>query len=123
MTDFPIHTTETAPEASRARLQGAQDALGFIPNLYATMAEAPAVLEGYQTLADIFGKSDLNATELQVIMMTNNVKNGCEYCMAAQTVLEVVLGTGLKVISNYTNHIASTPVDAAFAPNAWTKAA
>jgi len=53
MTDFPIHTTETAPEASRARLQGAQDALGFIPNLYATMAEAPAVLEGYQTLADI----------------------------------------------------------------------
>ena len=49
MTDFPIHTTETAPEASRARLQGAQDALGFIPNLYATMAEAPAVLEGYQT--------------------------------------------------------------------------
>jgi len=184
MTDFPIHTAETAPEGSRARLEGAQKALGFIPNLYATMAEAPAVLEGYQTLADIFGKSDLNATELQVIMMTNNVQNGCEYCMAAhttlsqmqgvseeniaalregtpfsdpklealrtfaaivngsrgrpsdaeieaflaagytkQTVLEVVLGTGLKVISNYTNHIASTPVDAAFAPNAWTKVA
>jgi len=184
MTDFPIHTTETAPEGSRARLQAAKDALGFIPNLYATMAEAPAVLEGYQTLAGIFEKSDLNMTELQVIMMTNNVENGCGYCMAAhttlsqmqgidadvvtalrdgtpfadpklnalrtfaalvnqtrgypaeadiqaflaagytkQTVLEVVLGTGLKVISNYTNHIASTPVDAAFSPNAWTKAA
>jgi len=181
MTDFPIHRPETAPEAARGRLQAAQDALGFVPNLYATMAEAPAVLEGYQTLAGIFEKSDLNMTELQIIMMTNNVENGCEYCMAAhttlcqmqgveadvvtalrdgtpiadpklealrvfarvvntsrgypkdsdiqallaagytkQTVLEVVLGTGLKVISNYTNHIASTPVDAAFAPNAWS---
>lgn len=37
-----------------------------------------------------------------------------------QTVLEVVLGTAYKVLSNYTNHIASTEVDAAFAPNAWS---
>lgn len=44
-----------------------------------------------------------------------------------QTVLEVVLGTAFKVLSNYTNHIADTELDAAFAPNAWredqTKAA
>ena len=31
-----------------------------------------------------------------------------------QTVLEVILGTSLKVMSNYTNHIASTPLDNAF---------
>ncbi len=37
-----------------------------------------------------------------------------------QTVLEVVLGTAYIVLSNYTNHIASTEVDAAFAPNAWS---
>ncbi len=36
-----------------------------------------------------------------------------------QTVLEVILGTALKVMSNYTNHIAGTPLDDAFAPNAW----
>lgn len=30
-------------------------------------------------------------------------------------VLEVVLGVGMKTISNYLNHIAATPVDAAFA--------
>jgi uncharacterized peroxidase-related enzyme len=33
--------------------------------------------------------------------------------------LEVVVGIALKTLSNYTNHLASTPVDAAFAPNAW----
>ncbi|MEQ8802410.1 MAG: carboxymuconolactone decarboxylase family protein [Haliea sp.] len=37
-----------------------------------------------------------------------------------QTVLEVILGTSLKVMSNYTNHIAQTPLDAAFKPNAWS---
>lgn len=37
-----------------------------------------------------------------------------------QSVLEVILGTSLKVMSNYTNHVAATEVDAAFAPNAWT---
>jgi AhpD family alkylhydroperoxidase len=30
-------------------------------------------------------------------------------------VLEVVLGVGMKTVSNYVNHIAATPVDAAFA--------
>lgn len=34
-------------------------------------------------------------------------------------IYEVVLGVGLKVISNYANHIAETPVDAAFAPFKW----
>ena len=51
------------------------------------MAEAPALLEGYQTLAGIFDKSDLNATERQVVLMTNNVLNGCSYCMAAHTTI------------------------------------
>ncbi|MFG0260133.1 MAG: carboxymuconolactone decarboxylase family protein [Phycisphaerales bacterium JB041] len=39
-----------------------------------------------------------------------------------RTVLEVVLGTALKVMSNYTNHIASTPLDSAFAAVEWSPA-
>ena len=181
MTSFPIHTPETAPADARPILEDAQKGLGFIPNLYATMAESPRLLDGYKTLAAIFGNTNLSDTEQQVIMMTNNVLNGCVYCMAAhttlsqmqgvaedditalrdgtpfadpklnalrvfttvifetrgwpkdadiatflaagytkQTVLEVILGTSLKVMSNYTNHIAETPVDAAFTKNVWT---
>ena len=40
-----------------------------------------------------------------------------------QQVLEVILGVGLKTISNYTTHIAGTPLDAAFEPVEWIKAA
>lgn len=35
-------------------------------------------------------------------------------------VLAVILGVSLKVISNYTNHVAETPVNEAFQKHAWT---
>ncbi|MGO4911927.1 carboxymuconolactone decarboxylase family protein [Leeuwenhoekiella sp. W20_SRS_FM14] len=36
-------------------------------------------------------------------------------------VLEVILGLSQKVISNYTNHIANTPIDAPFEKFTWKK--
>jgi uncharacterized peroxidase-related enzyme len=36
-----------------------------------------------------------------------------------QQVLEVVLGIGMKTLSNYTNHIAGTELDAPFGHRAW----
>ena len=147
MTTFTQHTIETAPDSARPFLEAAKNAYSFVPNLLGNMAAAPALLEGYMTLAGIFEKTDLSETERQIILMTNNRLNGCTYCMAAhttisqmskdehevdaflaagysaQSVLEVILGTSLKVMSNYTNHIARTELDDAFAPNAWTDAA
>ena len=38
-----------------------------------------------------------------------------------QQVLEIILGLSQKVISNYTNHIANTPVDAPFEAFKWSK--
>ncbi|RUL87950.1 carboxymuconolactone decarboxylase family protein [Tautonia sociabilis] len=42
---------------------------------------------------------------------------------APHQVLEVVLGVGMKTLSNYTNHIAHTPLDPQFSPAAWTSTA
>jgi len=36
-----------------------------------------------------------------------------------QAVFEVILGTSLKVMSNYVNHVAQTPLDEAFKADAW----
>lgn len=36
-------------------------------------------------------------------------------------VLEVILGLSQKVISNFVNHVAKTPVDTMFEPYSWTK--
>ncbi|MFT5892086.1 MAG: alkylhydroperoxidase family enzyme [Dokdonia sp.] len=40
---------------------------------------------------------------------------------AQRQVLDIILGVSQKVISNYTNHIANTPVDVPFQKFAWTK--
>ena len=40
-----------------------------------------------------------------------------------QQVLEIILGLSQKIISNYTNHIGNTPVDAPFEKFAWSKKA
>jgi AhpD family alkylhydroperoxidase len=37
-------------------------------------------------------------------------------------VLDVILGVGMKTLSNYTNHIADTPLDPAWAEQEWTPA-
>lgn len=38
-------------------------------------------------------------------------------------ILEVILGISQKIMSNYTNHFANTPIDAPFTSLAWTKVA
>ena len=40
-----------------------------------------------------------------------------------QNILEVILVVGMKTLSNYTNNIAETPLDSAFEPAKWQKAA
>jgi alkylhydroperoxidase family enzyme len=36
-----------------------------------------------------------------------------------QNALEVLLGVAMKTLSNYANHLTDTPLDAAFANEAW----
>ena len=58
-----IQSVETAPAASRDLLRAVQSKFGFVPNMLGAFANAPAVLEGYLTLAGIFDKSSLSPTE------------------------------------------------------------
>ncbi len=182
MTEFNVHTIDSAPEGSKPTLTQAQRAMGFVPNLYGVMAESPAMLQAYAALGGIFeSKSSFTATQRQVVLITTIFENECDYCMAAHStiagmqrvpedvvqalrrgepisdpalealsaftrkvvrergwvsqddvqefldagyskaqVLEVVLGIGMKVLSNYANHIAKTPVDEAFQAHTWT---
>lgn len=40
-----------------------------------------------------------------------------------ENLLEVVLGVGFKTLSNYTNHLVDTPIDAAFEQAIWSREA
>lgn len=183
MSNFKIHSKESAPSESKPLLENSIKSFGMIPNLHAVMAESPAVLEAYQKLHYLFSeKTIFNADELTVVWQTINVENNCHYCVPAHTaiahmmkvdatiidalrnqtslpneklqvlhettlkivnnrgvlsneevnafknagytnqhLLEILLGYSQKILSNYTNHLAETPVDEPFQKFAWSK--
>lgn len=84
---YNIHTETTAPESARQILTQVKGKFGFIPNLLGTMANAPALLKGYLTLAEIFDSSSFTPTERQIVLLATSRANGCAYCMAAHTVI------------------------------------
>ena len=180
--DFNIYTLETAPTDSKEALVQTKETFGFIPNLEGIFAESPALLKGSMALWDLFTTTSFTEIEQQIIYLTANYENGCNYCMAAHTglakmvgipeediqalrkgtplqdaklqalreftqrmvsargwvsdreiedflaagytkqqVLEVILGIAIKVMHNYTNHIAKTPLDKQFKVHSWSK--
>lgn len=179
MTDFTIHTMNTAPEASQPLLEDSIASFGMIPNLHGIMAESPSVLLSYKFLHTQAQNTSFSAEELTVVWQTANVEHACHYCVPAHTgiaksmkvddsitdalrnktplpgklevlrettkailvdrgnpdgvqlaaffevgytkqqLLEIILILAQKVMSNYINHLADTPVDKAFAKYEW----
>ncbi|MDT8340519.1 MAG: carboxymuconolactone decarboxylase family protein [Longimicrobiales bacterium] len=180
MSDFPLHTAETAADAGGKALERAEQGFGFAPNLIRVLAEAPSAAHAYLDLGSRFGETSLSPVEQQVVLLTTSFENGCDYCMAAHSmvagmagmdgptltalrsgdslpdarlealrsftrtvvrdrarvspegvraflaagftranVLEVITGVAMKTLSNYTNHLADTPLDEAFADQRW----
>lgn len=87
MTDFVVHTAQTALAPAGEKLAQIGKAWGFVPNLHGVLAESPETLEGYDTLFGLVGKTTLTPIEQQVAFLAVNYENECEYCMAGHTAL------------------------------------
>ena len=66
------------------------------------------------TLSVVRGRGNVDDAEVQAFLDAGFTK---------RQILEVVLGVSQKVMSNYTNHLANTPVDRPFQKFDWQKAA
>lgn len=84
-----------------------------IDSLRANMPIADPRLEALRTFAAIVNEKRgwPEESEIEAFLAAGYTR---------QTVMDVILGTSLKVMSNYTNHIAQTRLDDAFILNAWT---
>ncbi|MDD4978435.1 MAG: carboxymuconolactone decarboxylase family protein [Gallionella sp.] len=87
MTTFTIHTPTDAPAASQEMLAAVQNKYGFVPNLFGEFAAAPAAISSYLALGGALEKSSLTPTEQQVVLIATSVENGCEYCVAAHSLV------------------------------------
>jgi len=87
MSEFTIHTLDSAPDKSKPLIQNTKQKLGFIPNLLAVMAESPATLESYLSLGQLFDKTSFTVTERQLILLSISRYRNCCYCLAAHGTL------------------------------------
>ena len=85
MSQFIVPTKEQVSPASQQAFDSLQKALGFVPNLFATMAHSDNGLPRY--LAFSSAKSSLSNKEKEVVNLVVSEVNGCEYCLSAHTVL------------------------------------
>lgn len=85
MSTFKLHTITSAPAKSAPILEAANKGLGFVPNLFAHLAESPAALQAYKDLGTLVEKSALTPEEQQVVLISVSVENHCGYCVAAHS--------------------------------------
>ena len=78
----------SAQGAQKEILDRAVQQVGFLPNMYANMANAPAVLSTYLHGYSLFRtESGLSPAEQEVVFLAISQVNGCNYCTAAHSML------------------------------------
>ncbi|OAI17551.1 carboxymuconolactone decarboxylase family protein [Methylomonas koyamae] len=87
MSQFKIHSIQTAPGIAQPLLEGSLKKYGFVPNLHGGLAEAPAALKAYIDLTALFDQISFSPTERQVILLAVSVENHCTYCVAAHSMI------------------------------------
>lgn len=89
---------EQATDATRPLLEGVQKKIGFLPNVFKTLAHAPAVLAAYLQHSAALGKTSLSAIEKEAIFLATSQVNGCDYCLAAHTLFAGKAGLSAQEI-------------------------
>ncbi len=88
LNSLPALNLETATGAQKEILEIAQKQVGFIPNMYANMANVPGVLSTYLHGYGLFRKdSGFTPTEQEVVFLAVSQTNGCKYCTAAHSMI------------------------------------
>ncbi len=98
MTTFPVHTIESAPAASRNSLEGLLKEIGFVPNLVASMAESPSLIEAFIAVRSVLGRSAFTPLEREVISLAVSFENDCTYCMAVHSTFAKMQGASAELL-------------------------
>ena len=80
-------TLDTATGDAKNTLEAIKGQIGMIPNIYATFAQSPKVLDGYLAFSDALSKGALSAALREQIALATAGANGCDYCASAHTAL------------------------------------
>ncbi len=85
MATFTVPTRQEVSETNQAIFDNLEKAVGFVPNLYATLASSDNALKNFLDFAN--AKSSLKTREKEVINLAVSEFNKCQYCLSAHTAI------------------------------------
>lgn len=95
---YVAHTSETAPALAADGLRQLHAAVGRVPNLAATMAESPALLNGFLALRRLYAQTGFTGVEVQVLALTSAFENACGWCLAFHTSMGLEEGLAREAV-------------------------
>lgn len=87
MANFEVPTKDQLSEASQEILNGVEEQMGMIPNLYAVLGHSDKALKADLELSGTLESGDFSGKEIQAIYLAVSEVNECSYCLAAHTML------------------------------------
>ena len=85
MSTITVPAREQVSPANQAIFDRLTKGLGRVPNLYATFAHSEHALGNYLALSK--APTSLNTKAREVVNLVTSQVNGCEYCLAAHTLI------------------------------------
>jgi alkylhydroperoxidase family enzyme len=86
MTNFPIHTIDTAPDYAKQPFALLQEAFGFIPAAAGAMANSSPLMNSFFSAFGHFrGEGTFTPAERQVLLLSNAVTNDSAWAVAFHT--------------------------------------
>jgi AhpD family alkylhydroperoxidase len=82
---FDVPTRDTVTPGNQVLFDQLEKRLGKVPNLYATLAHSEHALGSYLALQN--ARSSITGKAREVVNLAVSQVNGCEYCLAAHTVI------------------------------------
>lgn len=99
MSNFKLHSRDTAPAGAQGVMDAYIERFGFVPNLIGIMAESPAATQGYAQTYGLLAETDFSPAEQQLLFLTISRENGCSYCVSAHTMAARMSGLDEQTIN------------------------
>ena len=95
-----IHPDHATTGQAQRLLHGVESKLGFAPNIMRTMANSPAVLQGYLEFSNALSKGNLSPKFREQIALAVSEINDCQYCLAAHSAIGRTVGLSEEAIGD-----------------------
>ncbi len=103
MTQFTIHTDNSASDKAKISLKKAQQTFGFVPNLIGVLAESPTAAQAYLDLNTIYSSTSFTPSEQQVVLLAISRYHECHYCIAAHSTVAQMQNVPADVVEAIRN--------------------